>query len=132
MNWGQALSIMVVLFIGLALGKAAAEERPSQIDRGLADAPREVISAGSPWANSYRVPTSSVDLSAALDELVQAPPLLADIPSIGPLPSLDDLASAPPFLVDAPNVTAICRRWFPAAWPATAVGRLSWLQRLLF
>jgi hypothetical protein len=132
MKWSQTLSIVVALFIGLALGKAAAENRPRQTGEGPADASREVISAVSPWADSHRMPTSSVDLSAIPDNLVQTPPLLADSPSIGLLPYLDDVVSAPPFLVDAPNLTAIDQRRFHAAWPATAVGRLAWLQRLLF
>jgi hypothetical protein len=133
MRWILAFLTLVVLLIGLALGKAeAAEERPRRIDGAPADAARGVIPAGSPRADSHRVPTSSVDLSVAFDSLIQTPPFLADTPSIGLLPSLDDPVSAPPFLVDTPPVAATRQRRCPAAWPATAGGRLTWLQRLLF
>jgi hypothetical protein len=133
MRWIQAFLTLVVLLIGFALNKAeAVEERPSRIDGAPADASCVVIHAGVAGADSHREATSSVDLSVAFDSLIQAPPLLADTPSVGPWPSLESPVPARHFLVETPPVAVSRQRRCPTDWPATAVGRLTWLQRFLF
>jgi hypothetical protein len=133
MRWIQASLTLVVLLVGLALGKAeAAEERPGRVDGAPADAVCGVIHAGLPGADFHGVPIPSVDLSAPIDSPIRAPSFLADTPYIGLLPSLDNPIPALPFPIETPPVAVTCQRRCPAGWPATAVRRLTWLQRFLF
>lgn len=128
MRWIQASLILVVLLIGLALSKAgAAEEWPVGID-----AARGVAQDGSLGAEFPPGPIPSFKQAVPFDSLILSLPLLADTPSDGLFPSLDSLIPAPAFLVQAPSVAVICQRRCPACWPATASGRLTWLQRFLF
>src|SRR4051794_19150016 len=132
MRWIQAFPTLAVLLIGFALNKAeAVEERLGRIDGAPADAPCGVIYAGVPGADYHRVTTPSVDLSVALDSLIQVPLLLADTSSVSPWPSLESLVAALHFLVETPPVAVTRQRRCPTGWLATAVRRLTWLQRFL-
>jgi hypothetical protein len=83
-------------------------------------------------ADFHPGPMPSFNLAEPFDSLILSLPLLADIPYDGLLPSLDSLIPALAFLVQDPPVAVICQRQCPARWPATAAGRLTWLQRFLF
>ena len=83
-------------------------------------------------ADSHPGPIPSFNLADPFDSLILSLPLLADTPYDGLLPSLDSLIPALAFLVQDPPVAVICQRRCPAGWPATAAGRLTWLQRFLF
>ena len=128
MRWIQASLTLVVLLIGLALSKAgAAEERPVRIDAACG-----VAHDGLLGADFHPEPIPSFNLAEPFDSLILSLPLLADTPYDGLLPSLDSLIPALAFLVQDPPVAVICQRRCPAGWPATAAGRLTWLQRFLF
>ena len=128
MRWIQASLTLVVLLIGLALSKAgAAEERPIRIDAACG-----VAHDGFLGADFHPGPIPSLNLAEPFDSLILSLPLLADTPYDGLLPSLDSLIPALAFLVQDPSVAVICQRRCPAGWPATAAGRLTWLQRFLF
>ena len=128
MRWIQASLTLVVLLIGLALSKAgAAEERPVRIDAACG-----VAHDGLLGADFHPGPIPSFNLADPFDSLILSLPLLADTPYDGLLPSLDSLIPALAFLVQDPPVAVICQRRCPAGWPATAAGRLTWLQRFLF
>jgi hypothetical protein len=119
--------ILVVLLIGLALSKAsAAEERPVRINAACGAADGLLV------ADSHSGPLPSFNLADPFDSLIPSQPLLADTPCDGLLPSLDSLSLALAFLVPDPSVSVLCRRHCPAGWPATAAGRLTWLQHFLF
>jgi hypothetical protein len=128
MRWIQAFLLLVALLIGLALSKAgASEERPVGIDAACG-----VAHDGSLGAEVHPGFIPSFKLADPFDSLILSLPLLADTPSDGLFPSLDSLVPALAFLVQAPSVAVICQRRCPAGWPATAAGRLTWLQRFLF
>src|SRR4051812_11548369 len=128
MRWIQASLPLVVLLISLALSKAgAAEERPVGIDAACG-----VAHDGLLGADFHPGPIPSFNLADPFDSLILSLPLLADTPYDGLLPSLDRLIPALAFLVQDPSVAVICRHRCPAGWPATAAGRLTWLQRFLF
>src|SRR5947207_143101 len=133
MRWIPASLTLVVLVIGLALGEAeAAEQRPGRIDSAPADVGCGVVHDGLLGADSHPGPIPSFNLADPFDSLILSLPLLAGTPYDGLLPSLDSLIPALAFLVQDPPVVVICQRRCPAGWPATAAGRLTWLQRFLF
>ena len=128
MRWIQASLTLVVLLIGLALSEAgAAEERPVRIDAACG-----VAHDGLLGADFHPGPIPSFNLAEPFDSLILSLPLLADTPYDGLLPSLDSPVPALAFLVQDPSVAVICQSRCPAGWPATAPGRLTWLQRFLF
>ena len=128
MRWIQASLTLVVLLIGLALSKAgAAEERPVRIDAACG-----VAHDGLLGADFHPGPIPSFNLADPFDSLILSLPLLADTPYVGLSPSLDSLIPALVILVQDPSVAVICQRRCSAGWPATAAGRLTWLQRFLF
>src|SRR3954468_14398706 len=128
MRWIQALLTLVVLLVGLALGKAgAAEERPVRIDAACG-----IAHDGLLGADLQPESTPSFNRAEPFDSLILSLPLLADTPSDGLLPSLDSLIPALAVLVQDPPVAVICQDQCPAGWPATAARRLTWLQRFLF
>ena len=134
MQWIQAFLTLIVLLIGFAPSKAeAAEERPRPIDGAPADTACGVIHAGLPGADSHRMSTPPVDLSVAFDSLIQASPLLADTSSVGLSAPLEkSLVPVQPLLIETPPVAVTHQHRCPTGWPATAVRRLTWLQRFLF
>jgi hypothetical protein len=125
MRWIQASLTLVVLLIGLALGKAgAAEDRPGPIDSAPAD--------GVLGADSHQGPIPSFNLADPFDSLILSHPFLAAPPNVGLWPHLDSLIPALPFLVETPPGAVIGQHRRPAGWPVTTVRRLTWLQRFLF
>jgi hypothetical protein len=128
MRWIRASLPLVVLLIGLAWSKAgAAEERPVGIDAACG-----VAHDGSLGSDFHPRPIPSFDRADPFDSLILSLPFLADTPDDGLSTSLDSLIPALAFPVQDPSVAVICRRRCPAGWPATAAGRLTWLQRFLF
>src|SRR3954447_2732171 len=128
MRWIQMSLTLVVLFIGLALGKAgAAEEPPVRIDAACGGA-----HGGLPGADSHQGPIPSFNLAEPLDSLILSHPFLAAPPNVGLWPHLDSLIPALPFLVETPPGAVIGQHRRPAGWPVTTVRRLTWLQRFLF
>jgi hypothetical protein len=133
MRWIQASLTLVVLLIGLALGKAgAAEDRPGHIDSAPADVVRGVVHDGVLGADSHQGPIPSFNLADPLESLILSHPFLAAPPNVGLWPHLDSLIPALPFLVETPPVAVIGQHRRPAGWPVTTVRRLTWLQRFLF
>ena len=114
MRWIQASLTLVVLLIGLALGKAgAAEERPVRIDAACG-----VAHDGLLGADSHPGPIPSFNLADPFDSLILSLPLLADTPYDGLLPSLDSLIPA----LRLPGPGSTRRRNLPTSVPCGLAG----------
>jgi hypothetical protein len=124
----QASLPLVVLLIGLASSEAgAAEGRRVGIDAACG-----VAHDASLGVDFHPGPIPSFNPADPSDSSIRSLPLLADTSYDGLLPSLDSLIPALALLVQDSSVAVICRHRCPAGWPATAAGRLTWLQRFLF
>ncbi|QEH36054.1 hypothetical protein OJF2_46120 [Aquisphaera giovannonii] len=133
MRWIQASLALVVLHVALAVGAAEASAPgakrlgPAPDHAGCAAVRREPVA---PDAGRESLP--SFDAGDPLDGLSPSQLIPAAHPDARPWPPLDGLPPAIPAPIQGRPAPILGRDHGPPAWPATTVGRLAWLQRLLF
>ena len=133
MRWMKASLTLVVLIIGLALGRAeAVEEWPRPVDSAQADTHRDLVPDELLGTVFDQGPSPSFNLPSHFDSSILSLPFLADTSHVGFSPTLDSLIPTLPFLDQNQPVGVNRLIRGPSAWPTSAVGRLTWLQRFLF